>query len=488
MPTKLVRRYGLDSIVPSLAASAFAGAAFVAAPHSAAAQTCPSAPPPPNLSAPEATMVPPDVCIPAGLSGNPIAFFDDYSWRAFVSLVWQAMPQAPTSGNSPRGIPDTTKTIADSSAPLVFETYKADWETFQPDGAKPSAFTSYDASPPCPNAKPGDFVLGSLTKFGNVGQAGVGNLVSVLVSQNGKFVRYLAAYNQTEFDHILSNEYYLAANLGSSQSPIVFPQGSVDIKSSWIEMTTAVAHPERVFTRNAWLQDPISGDCGAAPVSVGLVGLHIVQKTPTRPQWIWSTFEQIDNVPPPDYVPPTPPALPTQTFTFNDGTNTQMDTSVPPNYLWSNAKEASAPPAPINIVRRSNFPIHPSTAATNAIWQAALEAENSVWQFYALTMTQWPLAASTPGNPGTPANTFPGNGATSAFANTTLETWDQTNVRNGCMNCHNFTMVNDFLWSLEMNAYTPPSVATTETSAGVRPLQERPDIAGLRGLLQEHAE
>jgi hypothetical protein len=433
-------------------------------------------------------MVPQDVCVPTGFGGNPIAFFDDYSWRIFISLVWQAMPQEPASGNSPRGAPDTTKSIADSSAPLVFETYKADWETFQPNGAAPSVFTSYAGTSPCPNAKPGDFVLGQITKFGNVGEAGVGNLVSVLVSQNGKFVRYLAAYDQIEFNRILRNQYYLASNLPQNQTPvgapIVFPNGSVDIKSSWIDMS-AVAHPERFHTRNAWLQDPISGSCGTVPVLVGLVALHIVQKTPTRPQWIWSTFEQIDNVPPPSYIPPTPPTLPSQTFTFNDGTNKAMPQSPPNNYLWSVAKGASAPPEPINIVRRPGFPINPSTVATNAIWQAALRHENSVWQFYALTMTQWPVPGSTPANSGNPSFTFPGFGANSAFANTTLETWDQANIRNGCMNCHTSTMSNDFLWSLQMNAFTPPSNAPAAAAlAGVRPLAERPAIAQLRVLLQ----
>ncbi len=29
-----------------------------------------------------------------------------------------------------------------------------------------------------------------------------------------------------------------------------------------------------------------------------LVGLHIMVKTRYRPQWLWSTFEQVDNVPP----------------------------------------------------------------------------------------------------------------------------------------------------------------------------------------------
>src|SRR5580704_14999969 len=45
---------------------------------------------------------------------------------------------------------------------------------------------------------------------------------------------------------------------------------------------------------------------------------------------------------------------------------------------------------------------------------------------YQLVMTQWPLVPNSPATPGTIRNTFPGQGATSAFTNTTLETWDQS--------------------------------------------------------------
>jgi hypothetical protein len=70
--------------VPILLAIALAVGTL--SPTSAAAQTpCPSpvpaSIPPPNLSAPAATLTPSDVCIPASFPGNPIAFFDDYSWR-----------------------------------------------------------------------------------------------------------------------------------------------------------------------------------------------------------------------------------------------------------------------------------------------------------------------------------------------------------------------------------------------------------------------
>jgi hypothetical protein len=109
-------------------------------PSSAAAQApCPSpvptSIPPPNLSAPAATLIPSDVCIPASFPGNPIAFFDDYSWRAFIALVWPGL-----SGQ--RGVPDPNQPITAVDVPLVFETYKADWETFQSNGTPPSAFNS----------------------------------------------------------------------------------------------------------------------------------------------------------------------------------------------------------------------------------------------------------------------------------------------------------------------------------------------------------
>ncbi|UGX94287.1 hypothetical protein G6321_00053640 [Bradyrhizobium barranii subsp. barranii] len=129
----------------------------------AAQEACPSpvplSVPPPNLSAPAATLVPSDVCIPASTPGNPIAFFDDYSWRAFIALVWPAL-----SGQ--RGAPDPNQPIMAIDVPLVFETYKSDWETFQTNGTPPSAFdsntsfwTSHPSLSPCPQAKRGDFCL-----------------------------------------------------------------------------------------------------------------------------------------------------------------------------------------------------------------------------------------------------------------------------------------------------------------------------------------
>ncbi len=45
----------------------------------------PPAHPTPVVNSPD---VPPDVLISKNFAGNPIAFFDDYSWRAFIAVIW----------------------------------------------------------------------------------------------------------------------------------------------------------------------------------------------------------------------------------------------------------------------------------------------------------------------------------------------------------------------------------------------------------------
>jgi hypothetical protein len=92
----------------------------------------------------------------------------------------------------------------------------------------------------------------------------------------------------------------------------------------------------------------------------------------------------------------------------------------------------------------------------------------TIWQNYQLVMTQWPLAPNSPATPGTIRSTFPGQGASSAFANTTLETWDQSDVKTGCMNCHNVArMKTDFVWSLKINAF--PSTLGSNVFALIAP-------------------
>lgn len=405
--------------------------------------------PPPVINSPN---VPADVAIPEGFSGNPISFFDDFSWKSFIALVWPAQV-------GQRGQPDTSRSVG-GSGPRVFETYKALYEVFHNDGTAPSAWNAFEPAKynPCDvAAKWGELTLGSFSKFSDLGQAGFGSLVGPLITQNGTYVRFLTSYNQVEFDQIVTGKWYLRSNLPASPASITFNNGAIDTKSAWMDMTGA-KNPGRYYTRTAWVLDPVSGV--STQKTVGLVGLHIVVKTPSRPQWIWATFEQVDNVPPLESG--MTGAFGPGTSNFNDGTGTPMPAKNP--YPMDRVLQAPVPP-PYNVTRGRILPngkvtnlIHASTVKANQAYRAALQG--TVWANYQLVMTQWPLKPSSPATNGTPPNTFPGSppNDVTAFANTTLETFDQGSIFTGCMACHNVTMApTDFLWSLNDHAFPPKS-------------------------------
>jgi hypothetical protein len=504
--------------------------------ETASAQGLPTCPTPtPNVTSSQLPIDVDDVDVRCTLPpGNPIAFFDDFSWRSFLALVWPA-----ASGQ--RGVPDPTPGFK-NGVPLVFQTYKADWESF-PNGSSnppapiPTPWPNFaGAQNPChdqvPNAGWGDLILASDTKFGNLGLAGFGAfLVGPLIVQPGapgskpSYVRYQAAYNQTEYNQIFNGKWYLQASIPktgitfcNNGAPGCPAENSVDIKESWIDMS-AVPSDRRTHynTRQAWVFDP------AAPkgqtclnLTVGLVGLHIVTKTPSRSAWIWSSFEQVDNVPAVGAKKPFPQPY----YNFHDQTDTTMPSGdpycvvqrgtgkCPPNDVNAQPMPAVAP-APFNVTR--TMPIHPSTMATNAAYQAKLQ--NTPWQYYQLVMTQWPVTSPPDPNAhsGKPTNTFqgfnklnqppkkpPGPGTCptfndpdtgklvpcTSFANVTMETFDQAAVGTGCMNCHNATASNDFLWSLAVNAWPPPGTAPGLLAAAATSSARDQSLRELSDLMQ----
>jgi hypothetical protein len=405
--------------------------------------------------------VPKDVCIPDGFAGNPIQFFDDFSWRSFIAMVWPAQ-------TGQRGVPNAGATV-DGSGARVFETYKSAWEIFHKDGSAPADWNTYEAAQfnACKQSVNfGDLVIASFSKFDDIGQAGFGTLVGPLVAQNMTYTRYLTTFNQSEFQEINDNKWYLRQNLGTAAKPLMFQNGALDVKSAWIDMTK-VSNPERYYKRTALV---MSSDGQCRPTEIGLVGIHIVQKTPSRPQWIWSSFEHIDNIPQTGAKAP---------FAFNDGTGTPMPPENPIDF-----PPPATPPLKFNVDRVK--PIHPSTQRTNTAYRQALAQQNSVWQFYQLVMTQWPLQKNPPqpippSQPGTINSTFPGTGSdTTAYSNVTMETFDQKSVRTGCMACHNFTQAeSDFLWVLNTHSFDP---------TGGGDLLRDPAFRSLKQLLEVHRE
>ena len=400
--------------------------------------------------------MPLDVCIPDGFTGIAIDHFDDYSWRALVALVWPAANR--------RGQPASDKSLA-AAGPRVFETYKPLWEIFHGDGSAPASdFETYDAAlhSPCGvSRQPGGLIIGSASGIDDIGQAGIGVLDGPIVAQNGRYVRTVTLFNQVAFDHIVSNRYFLRSELPEVPRPrpersvIEFPDGSVAVKTAWVDVSGLPrALIERLYTRTALVKRAAGAGCDET--TVGLIGVHVAQKTPSRPQWIWSSFEQKDLVPPkwPDW----PGA-----FALNDGKGGAMPARNP----LSLAPLAPEPVPPFNVFRNADAPILTATELTSFAYQHLLEG--TPWQYYRLVVTQWPRVEGNQTNPIPPtldggiANTFPGEGAFSASANLTMETFNQTGVQLGCMSCHNRTrMATDFMWSVFDHAYPSRFAASAQ--------------------------
>jgi len=424
----------------ALMATLVAGGARREAPTRAA---CPDKPTP--AISPGA---PADVCIPDEFTGIAVAHFDDYSWRIFAALVWPAEPGR-------RGVPAESKPIT-AEGPRVFDTYKSLWEVFHADGSAPArSFHEYDAAAhnPC-GATPafGDLTIGSASGIDDIGQAGIGALDPPIVAQNGHYVRTATFFNQIEFDHIVEHQYYLRSALPAvprprPETPVVdFPTGSIAVKTAWVDVTgLPPALVARFYTRPAMVKRAAGGGCDR--ITIGLLGMHIAQKTPSRPQWIWSSFEQKDVVPP--AWPDNPGA-----FVLNNGRHTPM----PERNPLSLAPLAPEPVTPFNIIRDPGADILTATDLATYDYQKLFAG--TPWQYYKLIVTQWPrregkqVDAIPASMDGSPPNTFPGAGAFSAFANVTMETFDQKRVETGCMSCHNRArMTGDFMWTILDHAY-----------------------------------
>jgi hypothetical protein len=259
--------------------------------------------------------------------------FDCYAWETFIALNWPA-------DTSQRGVPDKTGKIGDPGE-RVWETYKQVYEMFQPDDSTWTlASKHFDDSQPLPSAcKPlmetGDAPATKVLTFQvlNETHQAFGNQFNTLVDQNGRVTHYNIRVNRDAFNFLKQKEYSDTGNYDyngpvDSAATIDFPdnqtsgfsgEGATEIKSAWRELCTSIAckkvdDPTRYYTRQALIYSPElvreidpRGDkqppkpatqaASCRKAQVGLVGFHVAAKTFWAPQWIWPTFEHVDNVP-----------------------------------------------------------------------------------------------------------------------------------------------------------------------------------------------
>lgn len=421
---------------------ALIGLAALAAVGLAAGCRRPNLPPPDVFTCSNFPSLAPDLPGDVDLPRHPEALC--FAWKQFIALNWPA-----AAGSA--GQPDRRRTSRSfgeprDTTPTVWETYKEAHEVFLPDGSRPRPWgvSGLGASLPATfrlararTAVPleqldqasGIQVLRMTTKISAAAahlsrdeQAAGGRLIA----QNGKLTYYGIHVNREEFEYILSNGFYEASQQATRD--IVLPvgstgrgpggspaEGSIEVKSAWVELTDRKS-ARRFRTIEACI---VEGD-GCRMATVGLVGLHIIHKTETFPQWSWSTFEHVDNAPDREDVRQ---GRLRRRYTYFDPRCTTCTPNPPP---------ATGSTAPVQVVRQT--PIAANVALLNRRMEETIRRanRNSVWRYYQLVDIQWPEAAEPSISPRVVPLPLGGPTPTS-IANATLETYVQHTT---CLNCH----------------------------------------------------
>ncbi|WP_246799668.1 hypothetical protein [Bradyrhizobium sp. CCBAU 51753] len=290
--------------------------------------------------------------------------------------------------------------------------------------------------------------------------------------------------------------------------------GSIEIKAAWRVLDPSKDDVSKYYTQNILLA--VSGDLvsNGQPFcrseKVGLVGMHILQRNPfveknkaLRPQWIWATFEHVNNAPQaqtpcnvsngcgdaksPTYwinQPSCGPAAsaPGAHYSYYDpaqsglgtniapqnllGTKTRFPWNPRPPYAQGGTSKATALPQAVRC-----WQIYPTTTNLNEQWRMALASTKSVFQNYMLIGTQWGGQLEPP----TPPNPVPSNAVPGMLSNITLETYIQNYTGSdpslpgpgSCISCHNFATLVDGKTSANFS-FLPGLVDPVATRAKIK--------------------
>ncbi|HEX5714883.1 MAG TPA: hypothetical protein VF179_01915 [Thermoanaerobaculia bacterium] len=286
--------------------------------------------------------------------------------------------------------------------------------------------------------------------------------VQPLVDLNGNWVHYGIQMNQTAYNYLVNCSLWQAACYNNAGANIAFPwtatnpQGnSVVIKTAW-KVLAGSDNPANFITAKAAVSPAGPTNPNCATVTVGLVGMHITQRTPTQAEWIWATFEHVNNDPPCTSLS-TPPPLggswsfyksncsgsycTTNTY-FNpcSGNTSLCPTTSGPNQFCAACTQAGIP-TQVCAVNPTGADTSGNIQALNTSVQGLAPA-GSLLKNYKLVGTEWTAD-------GTATGTISGS---TLLANSVAETYVQTS--DSCFSCHRSTF----------KPY-PPSSPTSTSSA-----------------------
>ena len=371
--------------------------------------------------------------------------FDFYSWLTFIALNSPADGKAIGQGPRPGGDAMTKWEDLANYRPLA--------DVMLGDGSKPTWGTRVVPDQCKKLDGPGKIVL-------QLGEAAWNQPFKSgpLIDQNGNYAVFDILMNKPMFDYIAENGLYSRQGQQKFSGFVKFPVGSAAAPNP-PTATTAPGQMGAVMVKVSWrildpdkdknligkfhtadaliyFPGPLPGGQGTktGPTCVekklGLIGFHVGHKTNFAPQWVWSSFEHIRNVP--DEADVESGKLLDGYSFYNKACKdcphnlTPPDPWDPPKSLKFHSDYKS------QVVRVSMLPqpVIDEVADFNRKFHETLKG--TVWENYELLTTQWPSdqASKTDCN-GAPAPTY--------LANSTLETYSQGKsplASSSCMACH----------------------------------------------------
>ena len=298
-----------------------------------------------------------------------------------------------------------------------------------------------------------------------------------LIDQQGHYAIFDILMNRQMFDYILANHLNTAAGQMSNSTLVVdFPPGNdrppgddhppATLGAFMLKVSWKILVPAEKEARNFHMVDALvlmpppnpklppndpKAKRPCLPETLGLIGFHAVHKTVGRPQWIWTSFEHVKNVPDRSEVDAKTFDGPYSFFSISCKGDCSSENATPPR-PWD-----PDPALELRFRKDNSFksqivretPLGHATKNMNKIFQSMLP--DSVWKYYMLVNTQWPSAfacasllslsfdAPLPKNDFLRQPDMTCSPAPTFMANSTLETYSQGDIpqaSSSCIGCH----------------------------------------------------
>lgn len=286
----------------------------------------------------------------------------------------------------------------------------------------------------------------------SINQAGTnGVIVHGPDKAQGRALYYSQNVDPAFYEFVRSNQYYIPATYAAVSPTQNFPVGAMEFKYSW-RIVDAADDASKFYTVPAeifLLKETVDSNGktiivpdpdNAANVTVALVGVHVVGVVQDHPEFIWATFEHVDNAPdlPTDMSQQSPDPVSDRDWTFYHANTPAKDANQNPIATLKLDPATQMLSPTVDVFRAFAFGGgEPSNVdnlkSLNTSVQANVVA-GTVWENYFMVGSVW----------GAPNNLMPNStvnpqiGSTS-LANATMETFDQSFPFVNCFACHNTT-------------------------------------------------